>query len=864
MPRFAPAFLLACSPSHAQAATRKSRSVLELLGGFRFVIHLVGGWLFMVCTPGHAEPRVDFARQIQPLLAEKCLACHGSDKDEAGLRLHRRQAALQELTSGDFAIVPGTPQESTLLERVTHSDDDLRMPPEGDRLSEEQVALLTRWIKQGAEYEQHWSYRPLQVEAEKSWDELQPAGWVRNRIDQYVLLKLNQNSLLPSESASHAVLIKRLYYDLVGLPASMQEVDAFVHDSAPNAYGRLVDRLLASPHFGERWGRHWLDMARYADSDGYEKDRARPNAWRYRDWVLDAINRDLSFDQFTVEQIAGDLLSDATQEQQLATAFHRQTLTNTEGGTNPEQWRVAAVMDRTETVGAIWLGLTVGCARCHSHKYDELSHQEYYQLYAFFDNADEVNVDVAKTGNERRELSRDRIKRKRQVDALRSKVTQLEQQFPLNVMAWEKSLTAKQIAAFSIELREALSKAVAERDEKQRELIKSHYQKASQPLVDARAELKKIESQSVPADTVSIRALADRKKNPRQTHILRRGEFEQPMEAVDSASLGILPTIPAADNAAPNRLDFARWLASSDNPLGARVLVNHIWQYLFGQGIVPTPNDFGVRGDRPSHPELLDYLAQRFIDLGWSRKALVREIVMSATYRQASVHRPEMVDRDPQNRMLYRQNRFRVEAETLRDLTLSVGGLLDTALGGPSVFPPMPPEVAAISYANSFKWKTSSGGDRYRRGLYTFFKRTAPHPTLITFDCPDANVTNVRRNRSNTPLGALALMNNVVFAEAANGFARRVLEYAGDDRERMTHAMKVCVVRRPEVVEIDPLLELLAASRDHYRGHLEDARKLILLEASDMEWSDEEVVEQASWASTLRAVLNLDEFITRE
>lgn len=834
------------------------------MGEFCFGLMLTSGWFLAFPTRGLAEPKVNFDRQIQPLFAEKCLACHGSDKDEAGLRLHRQQDAVSELTSGAFAIVPGAPDQSTLLDRVSHLDAELRMPPEGERLSKDQVALLTRWIKQGAGYEQHWSYRPLQVKTEGSLEELQSAGWVRNRIDQYVLSRLNQNSLLPSESASRAVLIKRLHYDLIGLPASMQEVDAFIHDSAPNAYGRLVDRLLASPHFGERWGRHWLDMARYADSDGYEKDKARPNAWRYRDWVLDAINRDLSFDQFTVEQIAGDLLSDATQQQRMATAFHRQTLTNTEGGTNPEQWRVAAVMDRTETVGAIWLGLTVGCARCHSHKYDELSHQEYYQLYAFFDNADEVNVDVTKTGNERRELGLARIKRQRQVEALQAKVAQLEQQFPVNAMAWEESLTAKQIAELPTELRDGLSKAVAERDEKQQQLIESHYQRSSQPLVDARAELKKIESQSVPADTVSIRAIADRKKNPRQTHLLRRGEFEQPMEAVDPASLAILPTIPAADNAAPNRLDFAHWLVSSDNPLGARVLVNHIWQYLFGQGIVPTSNDFGVRGDRPSHPKLLDYLAQRFIDLGWSRKALVREIVMSATYRQASVHRPEMVDRDPQNRMLYRQNRFRVEAETLRDLTLSVGGLLDTAMGGPSVFPPMPPEVAAISYANSFKWKTSFGGDRYRRGLYTFFKRTAPHPTLITFDCPDANVTNVRRNRSNTPLGALALMNNVVFAEAANGFARRVLEYAGDDRERMTQAMKVCVVRRPEVVEIDPLLELLAASRDHYRGHLEDARKLILLEASDMEWSDEEVVEQASWASTLRAVLNLDEFITRE
>ncbi len=323
-------------------------------------------------VPCFAEAPIDFGRDIQPLLAERCLTCHGVDNDEGGLRLHRRAEALKELESGAMAIVAGDPSASEILARVSSSDEDLRMPPEGDPLTEEEIALLTRWISEGARYDQHWAYRPLNPEPEnvEAWDAALRDDWSRTPIDAFVLSRLHQEGIAPSASAARPVLIKRLYYDLLGLPPAPEAVTAFVEDSSPDAYERIVDRLLASPHFAERWGRHWLDMARYADSDGYEKDRNRPQAWRYRDWVLKAINEDLPFDEFTVAQLAGDLVEESTSEEKLATAFHRQTLTNTEGGTNPEQWRVAAVMDRTETLGTVWLGLTVGCARCHSHKYD--------------------------------------------------------------------------------------------------------------------------------------------------------------------------------------------------------------------------------------------------------------------------------------------------------------------------------------------------------------------------------------------------------------------------------------------------------------------------------------------------------------
>ena len=810
-------------------------------------------------VPCFAEAPIDFGRDIQPLLAERCLTCHGVDNDEGGLRLHRRAEALKELESGAMAIVAGDPSASEILARVSSSDEDLRMPPEGDPLTEEEIALLTRWISEGARYDQHWAYRPLNPEPEnvEAWDAALRDDWSRTPIDAFVLSRLHQEGIAPSASAARPVLIKRLYYDLLGLPPAPEAVTAFVEDSSPDAYERIVDRLLASPHFAERWGRHWLDMARYADSDGYEKDRNRPQAWRYRDWVLKAINEDLPFDEFTVAQLAGDLVEESTSEEKLATAFHRQTLTNTEGGTNPEQWRVAAVMDRTETLGTVWLGLTVGCARCHSHKYDELSHAEYYQLFAFFNNADEMNSEVPKTPYEIRSLQRERERYEAELKVAQTALKEREGEFPTDVAAWEASLKDEDREKLDEPIRAALDVAVAERNDEQKKQLNEAYQKATEPLQAARKAVSEVEKKKPASDLVKVRVVGERAKDRRQTHILRRGEFLEPLESVNPESLAILPSIPSA-SAEPTRLELAKWLVSDENPLTSRVIVNHLWQYLFGQGIVATPNDFGVRGDRPTHPRLLDYLANRYRQLDWSRKAMIREIVLSQTYRQSSVHRPELAQIDPLNRWLSRQNRFRVEAETLRDVSLSIGGLLDQGIGGPSVFPPMPPEVAAVSYANSFKWATSKGGDRYRRGLYTFFKRTAPHPTLMTFDCPDANVTNVQRNRSNTPLGALTMLNNIVFAEAAAGFAQRILASEGSDEERLATAIKICLARSAEQAELESLLELLADSRAFYQANPESAEQWLTASGND------NPIELAAWASTLRVLLNLDEFMTRE
>jgi hypothetical protein len=580
-------------------------------------------------------------------------------------------------------------------------------------------------------------------------------------------------------------------------------------------------------------------MARYADSDGYEKDKPRPNAWRYRDWVIDAVNRDLPLDRFAIEQLAGDLIEGSSPMQRLATAFHRQTLTNTEGGADQEQFRVEATFDRTETTAAVWMALTMGCARCHSHKYDPLSHRDYYRLFAIFNAASETEIEVLRDRDDDAELLAGYAKQKSHHDA----------------------------AVASLQRR--IDDLIAAEDSQAKGL---------QTELDA---LQKSPPQS------PLMKVAVLKEQGRTTHRLERGDFLQPAEAltggVPEVLLDVHPLNSRRPDQAPDRLDLAMWLVDPNHPLTPRVVVNQIWQRLFGRGLVPTLNDFGVRGERPTHPELLDWLAWRLPrELKWSRKGLIKEIVMSATYRQESRHREELREIDPTNRWLARQNRVRVEAEVVRDLALASSGLLDPTIGGPSVFPPLPPGVTELSYANNFSWTLSSGGDRYRRGMYTFFKRTAPHPTLITFDCPDSNTTQVGRETSNTPLQALTLLNNVVFAEAAVAMARRVIdEFPGDDADRLRGAFRLTLSRYPEQEELDRFGELLTAARGHYAAHPEDASKLVAIAANgavetkpmptaDVKTEQTEPVppsdtaELASWASTLRILINLDEFIVRE
>ncbi|RPH49158.1 MAG: DUF1549 domain-containing protein, partial [Planctomycetota bacterium] len=897
------------------------------------------------------------------------------------------------------------------------------------------IEILRAWIDQGAVWpdavagdakvEVHWAYRkPVRRET--------PAGI--HPIDHFVRTRLAKENLAPSPEADRTPLIKRLSYDLLGLPPSIEDVDAFLADAAPDAYEKLVDRLLASPHFGERWGRHWLDKARYADSDGYEKDNNRPDAWRYRTWVIDAINADMPFDRFTIEQLAGDLLPGPTPMQILATAFNRQTLTNTEGGVDKEQFRVEAVFDRTETTGAVWLGLTVGCARCHNHKFDQISQEEYYRLFAFFNNGDETNTEVPTTMEAYAEYVKLKASHDARIKALEARLAAAKDQIHDAVPAWEEETTKRirldeatgfkthpleitdvkpagevtfkklsdgswlaggadpavetyvvttkttlpeitgfrfdvladkslpksgpgraangnfVLSEFKVEhigpvaltdaaadfsqtgfpaksaidgypasgwsiqpqagkdhtitfrtkqplsidpevqivvtldqkhgdqhtigrfrlyaitgdhapldladdIRKILRIPAEQRTEAQRSRLLDEVAKvapATEKIVKDLATYRKLEPV---APVMPVRVISQRVNSPRETRIFRRGEFLQPLGPVSAGTLASLhPFKPRG--ATPDRLDLAAWLVDSANPVTPRVTVNHVWSNLFGQGLVRTANDFGVRGEPPVHPELLDWLAGEFLRLDWSLKALIRTITTSATYRQSSRHRPEVVEKDAQNFLLHRQNRFRVEGEIIRDLTLSVSGLLSTKVGGPSVFPPMPADIAALTYANSFKWKTSEGEDRYRRGLYTYFKRTSPYPGLTTFDCPDSNTTCVQRRTSNTPLQALTALNNEVFSEAARYFARWLLDQQGaGDRELVTLAFRKTTARAPTADEVLRLTQLLNRSLDWYRDNLAEAKRAGIKAGTP---------EEAAWTTVARVLLNLDEFLTRE
>jgi hypothetical protein len=882
----------------------------------------------------------------------------------------------------------------------------------------------------------HWSFKTPQRPA---IPKVKNQKWVRNSIDAFVLARLEKEKIKPSPEADRITLIRRLSYDLLGLPPTPEQVAAFLNDKRKDAYDLLVDHLLASPHFGEQWGRHWLDLARYADSDGYEKDSPRPYAWLYRNWVIDAVNRDLPFDQFTIEQLAGDLLPDATEEQKRATGFHRNTLTNKEGGVDQEEFRNKAVVDRVSTTGSTWLGLTVGCAECHSHKYDPISQREFYQLFAFFNNADEKDIpapqpeELAKYKTDRKVWDEEHIKLLTPLNTyvkneLPAKQLEWERNCKLSVTRWNvlepksaasahgatlKVQTNKSIFAtdkspvtdtyiveaetdlrnvtgfrlevlrdnepakgpgrakdgnfilseFSVkvqgpgkesdaqtialqnasadfsqknwgvasaidgdaltgwaiipetnqlhvavfETREALSftpgtkltftldqqygtehtirqfrlsatssprpltasllsdeiVAILEtpagrRTEKQNEQLTKYFREQvdpqakelNKPVIEhARKEPKFPETKA--------QTLAQTDK-PRKTAIHIRGDFLRRGDEVQPSTFAILPSLQPRGET-PDRLDLAHWLMDPANPLTSRVTVNHIWNHLFGRGLVPTLNDFGTRGEKPSHPELLDWLATEFPRLGWSRKVMIKLIVSSATYRQSSNFRRDLLERDPNNILLARQSRFRLEAENVRDAYLAASGLLNEVIGGPSVRPPLPADIAALGYANSIKWKESDGADKYRRGMYIFFQRTVPYPMLMTFDAPDSNVTCARRERSNTPLQALTLLNDPVFFECAQALGRRAATDVDSTEERIRRLFAMCLSREPTGAEFKRLLKLYEDALRLVQRNPDTATKIL----GEQGAKENDAIQQATLVALSRVLMNLDEFVTR-
>lgn len=1190
-------------------------------------------------------PKVDFARDIEPIFKKSCLSCHGLKKQEGGFALHVKEKALAGGDNGP-ALVAGKSAESRLYRYVAGLDKETVMPPEeaGKRLSPEQVSLIKAWIDQGATWPEsgqvkavasdHWAFKkPVRIEPPA----VKNTAWPRTEIDRFILARLEKEGIAPSPEADKVTLIRRLSLDLTGLPPTIAETDAFLADTSKDAYTMLVDRLLASPHYGERWGRHWLDHARYADTNGYEKDRDRP-IWPYRDWVIKAFNDDMPFDQFTIEQIAGDLLPNASVAQRTATGFHRNTMTNEEGGIDIEEFRFISLVDRVATTGTVWLGLTIQCAQCHTHKYDPITQREYYRFLAFFNNADEPELDIpdpklteqreaiaakvaaleADLPNQfpatdesegwevlsptRAETSSGSTLTKRpdgslaaggsvpamdtytvvietklkEIDAFRlealtdkaypnsgpgrapngnfvvnelnvtatplsgdAKAVPVEfasasadvsqsgfdvrgaidgnaesgwaiddgsghinknraanfttkqkigfnegtrltftivqthggshtlgrfrlsarrelarpNSAPLTVAeqrarhlaekmaAWEASVhpihwtvltptklhslkhatltvlpdrsvlasgdkpnndvyevevptDLKGITAVRLEvlpheslpdggpgraplfsvgdfiltelnLKEtqgsspprpvAFGTATADFAEKGRSAQQAtdgssdtgwtvkggigrphaavfelkgnvgqgpgtklhltlhqefiHQMTIGRFRVSVTTDKPPVAASGLPADVEELRLIPPGKRtvdqakritqyylsiapelarqhkqiaavrqsmpkypvtmvmqerepaHARTTHVHKRGEFLKLAEAVEPGVPSILHPLP--ESGPRNRLTLARWLVDRENPLVARVEMNRVWQAYFGRGLVGTTEDFGTQGARPTHPELLDWLATEFPRRGWSLKAMHRLVVHSATYRQRSTATPEQLARDPRNDLLGRGPRFRVEAEVVRDIALTASGLLNRTIGGPSVYPPQPDGATALAYGQT-SWPTSTGPDRYRRGLYTFLKRTSPYAAFAVMDAPTSETACVRRERSDTPLQALTLLNDAVFVEAAQALARRVLkECTGSAEDRARLAFRLCLTRTPRPEELKSLVAFHHHQLARFQAGKLDAAPIAGIDAKNPP-TGVDVNDLAAWTTVARALLNLDETVTKE
>jgi Protein of unknown function (DUF1553)/Protein of unknown function (DUF1549)/Planctomycete cytochrome C len=793
----------------------------------KYVGTVLIGCICILGSPGWnqvcAGRPVDFDREIRPILAEHCYACHGPDKQtrKADLRLDRKGDAFR-VRAGIAAIVPAKVEESELIRRVASDDPDEVMPPPKfkKRLNSQQIERLRQWVFEGANWEGHWSYS---LPARVPLPPLNNQKWPRNPIDHFVLARLESEGLQPSHEAERTTLIRRASLDLIGLPPTPAELDAFENDSRPDAFERLVDRLLASPHHGERLARPWLDQARYADTNGYEKDGGR-SIWPYRNWVIRAFNQDMPFDQFTIEQLAGDLLPNPTTDQRIATGFHRNTMINGEGGTDDEEFRVAAVVDRVNTTMQVWMGTTIACAQCHDHKYDPFTQQEYFQLFAFFNNTADGGASAPPV-------------------------------IPLPTA--EQIAKQKEIRAELARLQAHLDQATAAHDP---ELAKPQEDKIAD-VKNKIEELKKRADAIQPITTMVMEEIA----KPRETHVLIRGSHNVKGALV---SAGVPKSLhPLTPNQPADRLALARWLVDSRNPLVGRVIMNRMWAQIFGRGIVETGEDFGVQGEPPSHPELLAWLATEFYEQRLSLKAMQRLIVTSATYRQSSRVTPDRLEKDAYNRLLSRGPRFRMEAEMVRDQALAISGLLKRTIGGPSVFPYQPEGIWFVPYSGA-KWVESRAGDQYRRGLYTYWRRSAPYPSFISFDAPSREVCTERRSRTNTPLQALATLNDPAFVEPAAALASRILnESNGTVQDRVRYGFQLAAARRPVAAELDHLVELYSENLELYlrdpAAAIAMARRGIIPVAIANGDGGREIAELASWTVVTNVLLNLDETLTK-
>lgn len=739
---------------------------------------------------------VDYNFHIKPILSDNCYTCHGPDanKRKAGLRLDLQETALSELpeSPGHFAIVPKNLRESKAYQSIVSDDPSSLMPPPDSKLALNpyEKKLIKKWIQQGAKFEKHWAYiTPQKADLPKT----EAANWGNNEIDGFILKKLEENNLEPSEKASDETLIRRISLDLTGLPPEPDKAQTLLANESEDTIEKVIDAFLASPAYGERMTQSWLDVARYADSHGYQDDSYR-TMWPWRDWVIHAFNRNLPYDKFLTWQLAGDLLPNATKEQVLATGFNRNHPITQEGGVIQEEYRTNYVLDRTNTLGKGILGLTLECARCHDHKYDAISQENYFEMFAFFNQVDEKGL---------------------QMDAVQAK----DQKFF-----------------------------------------------ADPPYIEISAD----ESEGVLSfinmkKTPKINVMVMNDSAPKTTFILNRGEYDQPTDSVKPNTPEKIYPFP--DDLPKNRLGLAQWLTDKKNPLTARVYVNRIWGMLFGKGLVETSEDFGVQGSLPTHPKLLDWLAVDFMEHDWDIKYLLKKIMLSATYQQKSELLPQLKKADPENRLLARAPRFRMSGEMIRDYILTTSGLLNREIGGPSVKPYQPAGLWEETNAGGnrgvlTKYIPDEGEDLYRRSLYTFWKRTLPPPNMTIFDAPTRDFSEVRRQKTNTPLQALVLQNDVQILEAARVMAQRMITDQPENQDYVTDVFRRILVRSPKKEELLTLHSYYHNALELYRDDIEDAKKLVAV--GDYEQLDTDPAKTAALMLTAQVIYNLDETITKE
>ncbi len=1015
-------------------------------------------------TPADARSSSVFAAQIRPILASRCYVCHGPETQQNGLRLDSLAAVLKGSDSGRV-VIPGHSGESRLMRRLQAQERPL-MPYGGPPLSADEIAIVRKWIDAGASgpdsntpiaaapRKKHWAYiKPVRPPL----PDVSDPGWVRNEIDAFILARLEKDGLHPSPEADKSTLIRRVYLDLIGLPPSPQDVDAFLADRSSNAYEKVVDRLLAAPQYGERWARPWLDLARYADTNGYEKDNRR-TAWEYRDWVIRALNSDMSFKEFTIEQIAGDMLPNPTQDQIIATGFQRNTMLNQEGGVDPEEYYWYELVDRVNTTASVWLGSTLGCAQCHNHKFDPFTQKDYYRFLAFYGNSKykihgyeseryaeepELELPTAAQAAKSAEIRSQMAVIQKQLDTETPSLREAQQgwevemrnsekqwqvlsplqadsaggatlkvlpdssvlatgknpqadsytvrlktnqegitavrlevlpdeslpsggpgrdpegnfflsAFDVNVWPIASSGTAakpvfvpmKKVAAsesqsgypadgilskdpglhgwaietgpspngiprrFAVFVAEkpfgfeggseltirmkhqmrhssrnigrfriaatsandpawsaklparlwpVLEMKPEQRTAKQTESLEAAYRQESPLLDPARKQLADLQSDLKKLGIATAMVMEEKPGLARPaTFIRERGSFLSRGEEVYADVPSALNPLPKGET--PNRLALAEWLVSEDNPLTARVTVNRFWETIFGRGLVETSEDFGTQGELPSHPELLDFLATYFMDNQWSMKKIQRLMVTSATYRQSSRDTPELIARDPYNRLYARGPRFRLEAEAVHDLALSAGGLLSLKMYGPSVFPFQPDGIWDVPYSSD-KWIASQGDDRYRRSVYTFIRRSAPYPSLVTFDAPSREFCTVRRVRTNTPLQALTTLNDPFFFEAARAMAVRMVKQGGDtDAARASYGFRLVVSRTPTPAELDRVLAYYQEQLNRYRADNKAAAEVIGIKTEP----PPNAPELAAWTLAANVLLNMDETLSKD